>query len=570
MSVVMWAASKAGKQPIKRIRTLTMAVFCVLLYFFYAGSDSSWSSDSYNWARHRHFYPVDKSDMAHLPVWRPTPKIPRIQTKFATAAGHRDDTHWEICEMRRWEVKEAFEHAWKGYKKQAWGWDELMPVSGGHRNVFNGWGATLIDTLDTLWIMDMKDEFNEAVEHVAGLDFNNLTQPNINLFETNIRYLGGLLGAYDLSGEKILLRKATELGHMLYAAFDTSTRMPTLPFFNPDNARAGAQKPPFSVSSAGVGSLSMEFTRLAQLTGNMKFYDAIDRVKSFLFLSQETSKLPGMWPMSLQMGSIRQSGMSHFTIGAEADSLYEYLPKMYILLNGTDKQYETMWLRAAMTIEQNLLFKPMIPKPIDILFSGSLSIKGHLEPKMRSETGHLDCFAGGMFALGGRLFDIQRHVDVGTKLAQGCSWAYRQFPAGVMPEFLSFVPCESRDGPCKYNETLFEKAAKEIPEGIFSVRDPRYLLRPEAIESIFVAFRTTGKIGLQNVAWEMFTAIRDHTKTKYGNGQIKDVNDKESRLENIMEASEISLLMTSRHLLLWTKFTNIHHYQHRAFGYRKR
>jgi mannosyl-oligosaccharide alpha-1,2-mannosidase len=48
------------------------------------------------------------------------------------------------------------------------------------------------------------------------------------LFETTIRYLGGLLGAYDVSGGKykVLLEKAEELGEVLMGAFDTPNRMP--------------------------------------------------------------------------------------------------------------------------------------------------------------------------------------------------------------------------------------------------------------------------------------------------------------------------------------------------------
>ena len=36
----------------------------------------------------------------------------------------------------------------------------------------NNWGnvgMTLIDSLDTLWIMDLKEEFNEAVNYVEEL-----------------------------------------------------------------------------------------------------------------------------------------------------------------------------------------------------------------------------------------------------------------------------------------------------------------------------------------------------------------------------------------------------------------
>ena len=41
-----------------------------------------------------------------------------------------------------------------------------------------------------------------------------------------IRYLGGLLSAYALSGEPILLARADELGRKLLPAFDTPHGFP--------------------------------------------------------------------------------------------------------------------------------------------------------------------------------------------------------------------------------------------------------------------------------------------------------------------------------------------------------
>jgi len=104
--------------------------------------------------------------------------------------------------------------------------DELMPVSGKGQNTFNGWGATLFDSLDTLWIMDLKAEFKEAVKAVARVDWSKTEATAANVFETTIRYLGGLLSAYDLSGEQVLLLKAIELGDMLLASFDRPTHLP--------------------------------------------------------------------------------------------------------------------------------------------------------------------------------------------------------------------------------------------------------------------------------------------------------------------------------------------------------
>jgi mannosyl-oligosaccharide alpha-1,2-mannosidase len=97
--------------------------------------------------------------------------------------------------------------------------DELSPISGGYRNAFGGWAATLVDTLDTLHIMEMAEEFGIALTAIKDIDFGVSTEETLNVFETTIRYLGGLLSAYDLSGERVLIEKAVEDGEMLYVAF---------------------------------------------------------------------------------------------------------------------------------------------------------------------------------------------------------------------------------------------------------------------------------------------------------------------------------------------------------------
>lgn len=67
-------------------------------------------------------------------------------------------------------------------------------------NDFGGLGATIMDALDTLYIMDLKEEFQVARSWVAE-SFNPMSSDShLNVFETTIRFLGGLIAAYDLSG----------------------------------------------------------------------------------------------------------------------------------------------------------------------------------------------------------------------------------------------------------------------------------------------------------------------------------------------------------------------------------
>jgi len=64
----------------------------------------------------------------------------------------------------------------------------------------NGWGASAVDALTTALVMRQKDIVNQILAHVPTIDFGK-TDTEVSLFETTIRYLGGLVSGYDfLSG----------------------------------------------------------------------------------------------------------------------------------------------------------------------------------------------------------------------------------------------------------------------------------------------------------------------------------------------------------------------------------
>ena len=471
------------------------------------------TKSSFDWGSLRPQYPV--SYVIPLPTGSPR-RLPRIQHDFPPTS----QSDLAEQESRQQAVKKTVQKCWQSYKKHAWMKDELRPISGRGKNTFGGWAATLIDSLDTLWIMGLKAEFNEAVDAVAALDWASTTATSCMMFETTIRHLGGLLAAYDLSREQALLNKAVELGDMLYAGFDTPNRMPGF-WLDFERAKTGEQIAGIHESSASTGSLCMEFTRLSQLTGNPKYYDAVARVMVLYEKNQNSTKLPGMWPTFVNMQDGIFSAESTFTLGALADSLYEYLPKMYALLGGLQASYGIMWSTAAETISKNMLFRPMVPDNADILFPGDVKVDG--AAILTAESQHLSCFVGGMFALGGRLFNREDHIELGTKLTRGCIWAYNAFPTGVAPEIFNLFACDSLSN-CEWDEKRWERYGDQrLPKGIKNARDPSYILRPEAMESVFVLYRITGLKEFQDSAWQMFQSIQQATETEYGNAAIDDV-----------------------------------------------
>jgi len=175
------------------------------------------------------------------------------------------DTDRFVREQRLEKVREGFEHAWKGYKADAWGHDEVYPAYGGAKDSFGGWGATIVDSLDTLVIMGFNEEFDEALEWVkTKFDMTKNPTASLSFFETTIRYLGGFLSAYDLTGEEVLLQKAKELGDYLLNAFVGDNEFPSGTFA----VQKSSNYPSSSHCLAEIGTIQVEFTRLSVLTGN--------------------------------------------------------------------------------------------------------------------------------------------------------------------------------------------------------------------------------------------------------------------------------------------------------------
>ncbi|TFB07072.1 Endoplasmic reticulum mannosyl-oligosaccharide 1,2-alpha-mannosidase [Trichoderma ghanense] len=274
-----------------------------------------------HWRPVKEHFPVPSESVISLPTGKPL-KVPRVQHEFGVESPEAKSRR--VARQER--VGKEIERAWSGYKKFAWMHDELSPVSAKHRDPFCGWAATLVDSLDTLWIAGLREEFDEAAKAVEQIDFTTTPRNNIPVFETTIRYLGGLLGAFDVSGGHdggypMLLTKAVELAEILMGIFDTPNRMPLLYYqWQPEYAsqphRAG------SVGIAELGTLSMEFTRLAQLTSEYKYYDAVDRITDALIeLQKQGTSIPGLFPENLDA-----SGCNH-TATASRNSLSEAAQK---------------------------------------------------------------------------------------------------------------------------------------------------------------------------------------------------------------------------------------------------
>ncbi|KAJ5175080.1 uncharacterized protein N7482_000957 [Penicillium canariense] len=499
-------------------------------------------------------FPV--ASIASIPQGHPR-KLPKIQSGSSRVSRI---TLWYQT-GRQSAVKEAFKRCWESYTSLAWQADELAPVSGTSRSGLGGWGATLLDNLDTLWIMDMRNEFEKAVAAVLQMNFADTSSPDINTQVVSTHHLGGLLAAYDLSSDQRLLKKAIEVGDMLYVAFDTPNRMPIIHWDLHRAARQEEQLAEEAVSASELGSFVLEFTRLSQITGDQKYFDAAQQVTAKLDRQQDSTKLAGMWPVVLNARTESFDG-DLYTMGAEVDALYKILSKAYALLSGQEPMYRKMYEKTTRTAAGHSLFRPMNVEGRDILVPGSVRImmtengktRTHLEPLVHSRA----CFAGGMFVMGGALFNIPVHRQIAHKLVDGCIRAHNAMPMGIMPEVYETVPCASQ-ATCPWNEWHWKQEVYKwtisqpnpdpnldvdtyirehhLPKGFIAIPDTRYNLGPETIESIFILYRITGREDLLDAAWDLFEKIQNATETINANAALLDVtNEGEPAPDDSMES----------------------------------
>jgi mannosidase alpha-like ER degradation enhancer 1 len=246
--------------------------------------------------------------------------------------------------LLRAKVKEMFFHGFNNYMKNAYPADELKPLSCKPRERLDGqndaadgvdlvlgrFQLTLLDSLDTLYIMGekeiWKEHLNKVIETVS-FDSNL----DVSVFETNIRILGGLLSNYlfavdeGMSYEsRALLYMSVEIADKLIPAFLTPTGLPV----SKVNLKTGSTYgQPRDVCTACAGTFILEFGLLSRLTGNSLYEEAA--LSALTALHNSSAKLAFMGAqVNVDDGTWAYTASG---VGAGVDSLYEYLIKAYIL-----------------------------------------------------------------------------------------------------------------------------------------------------------------------------------------------------------------------------------------------
>ncbi|KAJ5195094.1 Mannosyl-oligosaccharide 1-2-alpha-mannosidase [Penicillium cinerascens] len=453
---------------------------------------------------------------------------------------------------RREKVRDAFIVSWEGYEKDAWGYDEYHPVSGGNRNmVKGGLGWIIVDSLDTMIIMNLTSQVRHARQWIkTSLQYNQ--DHDVSTFETTIRMLGGLLSANYLSakypalapltdddvgaaGEDLYIEKATDLAERLLGAFESPSGIPYASVNLNKSEGLQSHNDGGASSTAEATSIQLEFKYLAKLTGEAEYWKVVENVMQVV---DDQKPRDGLVPIYINPKEGAFQG-ENIRLGSRGDSYYEYLIKQYLQTSEQEPIYKKMWDESMQGIRKHLL---AFSKHAQLLVLGERpsGLDGKLSPKMD----HLVCFMPGTIALGATggkpLAEARKSPDwtqqreeeilISKELMKTCWATYRTNPTGLAGEISHFILDEPPVMMAnKYPDPSLSSTPKELQslslplttkdDGTEPWRkdieihqmDRHNLQRPETIESIFYMYRITGDEMYREWGWEMFKSFVQHT-----------------------------------------------------------
>ncbi|KEP55180.1 mannosyl-oligosaccharide alpha-1,2-mannosidase, glycoside hydrolase family 47 protein [Rhizoctonia solani 123E] len=445
----------------------------------------------------------------------------------------------EVDIEKRDAVVAAFRHAYSAYERDAFGADEYHPISqkGSNLTAAGGIGYTIADSLDTIIIMqqqgyDLDAEYERAKTWIRDtLSFDR--DANFNTFETTIRVFGGLLSAHYLTSDDMYLDRAREIADRIMPVFETPVGLPTSMVNLCESKKDGKciskgvldKDNGNLVSVAEAATLQLEFKYLSYLTEEDSYWRAVEKVMAVIKQSATQPVVPIF--LSAETG---QFVVSDIRLGSRGDSYYEYLLKQYLQTDRSEGVYRAMYDDAMAAIEQHLLMRTPTSK---IVHTGELQparAGGYQQHdwKLVPKQDHLVCFLGGSLLLGvtdgGRMrvppdtskFNEREGRDwtMGVKLIEGCMTTH-ETATGLAPEIAHFR--SKHDPPMVREQAPLDWYIKGTndPENDTSY-DARYILRPETVESLFLAYRLTGDPKYRRWGWGIFQSIEKHCKVPTG------------------------------------------------------
>lgn len=414
--------------------------------------------------------------------------------------------------------------SWFSYKNNAFGNDIFTPAEPSNSENMTRTGQPLgwmiIDSLDTLTILYKDTDSIILKESILNelIDITNWCKDNldyeidseVNLFETTIRMLGGLLSGYHVTRDieqidsQVFLDKAIDLADRLSLIFVSDSEFDNekfvIPYSSINLATGFKRKNNWdagSSSTAEFTTLQLEFKYLSFLTGNNTYWSQVESVYPVLYnannlLSRDT------WDSLVPIFTNPNNGKffgRNIRFGSRGDTFYEYLLKQFLLTG--DSFYYKLYRRAMDGMKRNLLRRHATPNKLTYIAERPEGLHSDLSAKMD----HLVCFMGGLLAMGathGNPINIAKnstwwdndHADdwlLAQELTYTCYQMYHQIPSGLAPEIVVFNDPASMETYEIHNSWWLSK------DHDFYVKplDAHNLQRPETVESLMYMYHLT-------------------------------------------------------------------------------
>ena len=372
-------------------------------------------------------------------------------------------------------VRAEFLHAWNGYKLVAWGRDEVRPVSGTAHDFFipgYSFGLSIVEALDTLYVMGLDDDLARATNWIVeNLSFD--VDGEVQMFETNIRMVGGLLAGYYATGEKRLLDLAHDLADRLLPCF---TKSPTGAPYRFVNLRTGAVREP-KMNLAEIGTNVLEFGDVSRLTGDPKYLNASLRAYEAVIAKRSQLNLLATY-FDIEAGEF--TSPEDVAPNDPADSFYEYLWGGWQMLG---LEQCRSWYR--------MLTDAILARSVDHA-NGQLWF-ATVDYRTGEKIGHIQselaAFYAELVAKGGDRAVGEAYYDAFTTVLR----RYEIIPEG------------------------FDYRTLDVTE------DRGNQLRPEYVNAACDLWFLTHDQKYRDSAWAYFTAMRDHCRVANGYTVVKDV-----------------------------------------------
>jgi hypothetical protein len=374
-------------------------------------------------------------------------------------------------------VKKECKRSWDAYKKYAWGDDVLLPLS---KKGFNWYehslGISPYDAYSTLYVMGLMDDAKEIEEYALSMNWDK--DQYVQVFEVNIRILGGLLAIYDMSQNPKILEKAIDFGTRLLPAFNSPTGIP----YHSVNLKTGKVAGNLGkgkgnvINVAQAATYLMEFGILSYYAKDPKFYQAAKRATKAIFERKSKIGLPGE---NINVETGEWVGIKWHHLQAGVDAYYEYMLKAFLLFG--DNEIKEIWDYSKAKIDKYLThdFKGKRFYTVVDMNTGNI-----LKPSVSL----YDAFFPAVQALDGDLENAEKNQDT-------WHWQWKKF--GLLPSRYHY--------------------------GKDSLEYPNSEINPEIIESAYYLHQITGKEKYMDMIKTYWNDVNKYCRNDVAYNSIEDV-----------------------------------------------